>query len=58
MLTSGIPRLRINSIQTKDNVLVEKLKVIPGNGDGKRKQDQMLKKKKKKKKIRDLKGNF
>ena len=47
MLTSGIPRLRINSIQTKDNVLVEKLKVIPGNGDGKRKQDQILKKKKK-----------
>lgn len=35
------PRLRINSIETKDNALVEKLKVIPGNADGKRKQDRM-----------------
>lgn len=54
MLTSGIPRLRINSIETKDNVLVEKPTVIPGNGDGKRKQDEMFKKKKS---VRDLKGN-
>lgn len=39
------PKIENKFIETKDNVLVEKPKVIPGNGDGKRKQMKGLKKK-------------